>query len=278
MSINFLREALKAIQLVLLSCKIKPMLHLKRPLVVFDLETTGVNPSTDRIVELYMIRLLPDGTRTDLHHLVNPTIPIPEGATEVHHITDEMVADKPTFEQLAKEVYEFIKDADFGGFNSNKFDMPMLVEELMRCNMSLNLLDVKFVDAQRIYHLMEPRNLSAAYQYYCNKNLENAHSAKADTEATLEIILKQAEKYSEFESTPEAIHQFTQQDKMVDLAGRFVRNDKGVVCFNFGKHRGKSFEEVMKTDLGYYDWMMKGEFPQQTKQVMSLLKLKTQFG
>ncbi len=254
------------------------MLNLIKPLIVFDLETTGVNPSEDRIIELYMIKLFPDGKREDLHHFVNPQIPIPKEATAIHGISDEMVADKPSFAALAADIFKFIQDCDFGGFNSNKFDMPMLVEELMRCNFTINLLDVKFVDAQRIYHIMEPRNLAAAYQFYCNQTLENAHSAKADTEATLAIILSQVEKYDELEKSPEAIHKFTKQDTMVDLAGRFIRDEKGIVFFNFGKHKGKTFESVMKTDTGYYDWMMKGEFPAQTKQVMSLLKLKMQYG
>lgn len=250
------------------------MLNLTKPLIIFDLETTGVSTTNDRIVELYMIKLTPDGEREDLHHYVNPTIPIPKGATDVHGISNDDVKDKPTFEQLAQEVYDFIKGCDFGGFNSNKFDMPMLVEELMRCNYEPNLMDVKFVDAQRVFHKMEPRNLTAAYKYYCNKDLENAHSAKADTEATMEIILSQVERYDDLEKTPEGIHAFTGQDRMVDLAGRFVRDNNGVVCFNFGKHRGKPFEEVMSKEHGYYDWMMKGEFPAQTKQVMRLLRLK----
>lgn len=249
------------------------MLELIRPLVIFDLETTGVNPAQDRIVELYMIKIFPSGERKDMHKLINPGIPIPQEATAIHGIHNSDIQDKPSFQDLASEVFNFVKNCDFGGFNSNKFDMPMLVEELMRCGFEPNLLDVKFVDAQRIFHKMEPRNLSAAYRFYCDKELENAHSAKADTEATLEIIMAQVQKYPEIENTPDSIHRFTRQDRMVDLAGRFVKDDKGVVYFNFGKHRGKPFEQVMKEDHGYYDWMMKGEFPAQTKQVMRLLRL-----
>ena len=254
------------------------MLELTKPLVVFDLETTGVSTVNDRIVELYMIKLTPDGERVDLHHYVNPSIPIPAEATAVHGISNEDVKNKPTFNQLATEVYEFIKGCDFGGFNSNRFDMPMLVEELMRCNIEPSLLDVKFVDAQRVFHKMEPRNLTAAYKYYCNKDLENAHSAKADTEATMEIILSQVQKYEELAKTPEGIHEFTGQDKMVDLAGRFVRNKDGDVCFNFGKYKGQSFKAVMEANQGYYDWMMRGEFPAQTKQVMRMLRLQIMNG
>jgi DNA polymerase-3 subunit epsilon len=254
------------------------MLKLKKPLVVFDLETTGISTSNDKIVELYMIKLAPDGSREDMHKYVNPGRPIPPEVTAIHGISDEMVKDKPTFGELAPKIFEFIKGCDFGGFNSNKFDMPMLVEELMRVGIEPDLMGVKFVDAQRVFHKMEPRNLSAAYRYYCDKELLNAHSAKADTEATLEIILAQTERYSEFENTPEAIHEFTKQDQLVDLAGRFVRDPEGVVYFNFGKYRGKKFEEVMKKDHGYYDWMMRGEFPAQTKKVMSILKLKMSNG
>ena len=254
------------------------MLNLTRPLIVFDLETTGINTTTDRIVELYMIKLTPDGEREDVHEYINPGRPIPPEVTAIHGISDEMVKDKPQFGEIAPRIFEFIKGCDFGGFNSNKFDMPMLVEELMRNGIEPDLMEVKFVDAQRIFHKMEPRNLTAAFKYYYQKDLENAHSAKADTEATLEIILAQAERYDEFENTPEAIHKFTNQDKLVDLAGRFVRDDQGEVYFNFGKYRGRKFEEVMKTDHGYYDWMMRGEFPSQTKKVMSLLKLKMMNG
>ncbi len=251
------------------------MLKLTRSLIVFDLETTGINTSEDKIIEIYMIKLFANGKRQDMHHFINPGIPIPSEAMQIHGITDEMVADKPLFSALAKEIFDFIKDCDFGGFNSNRFDLPMLIEELMRCNIMVDLLAVKFVDAQRIFHLMEPRNLAAAYQFYCNKTLENAHSAKADTEATLSILMAQTEKYYVFENTPEAIHKFTKQDMMVDLAGRFIRDENEIIFFNFGKHKGKTFESVLKTEPGYYDWMMRGEFPAQTKQIMSILKLRT---
>jgi DNA polymerase III subunit epsilon len=248
-------------------------LQLHKPLIIFDLETTGVIPSRDRIVELFMIKINPDGTRKELYQRFNPEMTIPAEVTAIHGITNEDVANEPVFKDKAHDIFNFIYQCDFAGFNSNKFDFPMLVEEFYRANVEFDITKCKFVDAQRIYHMMEPRTLSAAYQFYCNKPLDNAHSAKADTEATWEIIQAQIEKYQQIEPNVEYIHKLTGQGNLLDLAGRFIMNDKSQAIFNFGKHKGKTVENVFKTDPGYYDWMMQGDFSLQTKKVLTKLKL-----
>ncbi|MDP2176286.1 MAG: 3'-5' exonuclease [Bacteroidota bacterium] len=248
-------------------------LNLHKPLIIFDLETTGVIPSRDRIVELFMIKVNPDGSRKDYYQRFNPEIQIPAEVTAIHGITNEDVANEPTFKEIAHDIFNFINQCDFAGFNSNKFDFPMLVEEFYRANVEFDISKCKFVDAQRIYHMMEPRTLSAAYQFYCDKTLDNAHSAKADTEATWEIIQAQIEKYQQIEPNVEFIHKLTGQGNLLDLAGRFIMNDKNQAIFNFGKHKGKTVEMVFKTDPGYYDWMMQGDFSLQTKKVLTKLKL-----
>ncbi len=248
-------------------------LILNRPLVVFDLETTGINTSKDRIVELYMIKILPDGSRTELFQRFNPGIPIPPEITAIHGISNEDVASEPSFESKAAELNAFLNNCDFAGFNSNKFDFPMLVEEFYRANIDFEVSKRKFIDAQKIFHFMEPRNLSAAFKFYCNKDLDNAHSAKADTEATWEIIQAQLNKYQQLQPNVDFLHEFSGQNNMVDLAGRMILNDKKEVVFNFGKHKGKKVTDVFKTDFGYYDWMMNGDFPLQTKKVLTQLKL-----
>lgn len=248
-------------------------LTLNKPLVIFDLETTGIIPSRDRIVELYMIKIQVDGTQEHLHHFFNPGVPIPKEASDIHGITDEQVADKPYFKDKAHEINQFLNQCDFGGFNSNKFDFPLLVEEFYRAGVEIDISKRKFVDAQKIFHAMEPRNLAAAYQFYCGKSLENAHSAKADTVATWEIIQAQIEKYENIEGNMDFLHKFSGQENLVDLAGRLIYNPDGKIVFNFGKHRGKPVEEVFKSDHGYYDWMMQGDFPTQTKKILTGIKL-----
>jgi DNA polymerase-3 subunit epsilon len=248
-------------------------LVLNKPLVVFDLETTGINTSKDRIVELYMIKVQPDGSRTDLYQRYNPEIPIPPEITAIHGISDADVANEPVFKDKANELNQFLLNCDFAGFNSNKFDFPMLVEEFYRAGIDFEVSKRKFIDAQKIFHLMEPRNLSAAFKFYCSKDLDNAHSAKADTEATWEIIQSQLDKYTNLEPNIEYLHKFSGQNNLADLAGRLVYNDKQEVVFNFGKHKGKRVEDVFKTDYGYYDWMMQGDFPLQTKKVLTQIKL-----
>jgi DNA polymerase III subunit epsilon len=249
-------------------------LNLKRPLVFFDLETTGISTSTDRIIELCLIKVYPDGKEETLNHRVNPTIPIPADSSAIHGIFDADVADKPTFKELAHELNRFLDNCDFAGFNSNRFDFPMLVEEFFRADVEFEIEHRKFIDVQRIFHVMEPRNLAAAYRFYCNMELENAHSAEADTRATLDVFKAQLQKYDQLEKDIDALHKVSGQSNLVDLAGRIILNDKGQEVFNFGKHKGKLVAEVFKREPTYYDWMMNGDFPRQTKQVITRLRLK----
>jgi DNA polymerase-3 subunit epsilon len=248
-------------------------LHLKRPLVVFDLETTGMSVNTDRIVEFSYIKVMPDGAENIKTLRFNPGIPIPHEVSLIHGIYDEDVKDAPLFKQKAKELAEEFKGCDFAGFNSNKFDFPLLVEEFLRAGVEFDVENRKFVDAQRIFHMMEQRTLTAAYKFYCNKELVNAHSAEADTIATLEVLKAQIERYENLENDVDFLHNFTKQDKNVDLAGRMVYNNDGVPVFNFGKHKGKPVQEVFKTDFGYYDWMMNGDFAEDTKRRLTQIKL-----
>lgn len=248
-------------------------LQLHKPLVIFDLETTGINTSKDRIIELFMIKVMPDGSRVDYYQRFNPGVPIPPDSTAIHGITDADVAHEPLFAAKAHDINNFLNNCDFAGFNSNKFDFPMLVEEFFRAGVEFDTLKRKFIDAQRIFHLMEPRNLAAAYKFYCNRTLDNAHSAKADTEATWEIIQAQLNHYPTLENNIDFLHKFSGQSNLVDLAGRIVYNDKGQATFNFGKHRGKTVAEVLKSEPSYYEWMMNGDFPMQTKKVLTQLRL-----
>lgn len=248
-------------------------LELQRPLIVFDLETTGLNISTDRIVELCMIKIFPNNKQEIKHEYINPTIPIPLEITEIHGITDQQVKNSPTFKDIAKDLEKFIDDSDFAGFNSNKFDFPMLVQEFCRAEIDFAIENRKFIDAQRIFHAKEPRNLSAAYQFYCDKTLENAHSAKADTLATWEIIEAQIEKYDDLKPTVDFLNKLSGNSKLVDLAGRFIKNDAGNVLFNFGKFKGKKVLDILAKEKGYYEWMMRGEFPENTKRVLTRLYL-----
>lgn len=249
------------------------MLNLRRPLVVFDLETTGVSVTHDRIVEICLLKVFPDMREEIRTYRINPGIPIPAGATAVHGISNADVADKPSFKSMAPELHAYLRDCDFGGFNSNKFDFPMLVEEFFRAGIEFDVRACKFIDAQRIYHMKEPRTLSAAYEFYCSRDLENAHSAEADTVATWEIIRAQMNKYQDLPQEIEGLHKLTGQDLLADLAGRLVFNDKGEVIFNFGKHKGRTVKDVLLNEPGYYNWMMEGDFPQQTKNVMSRIRL-----
>jgi DNA polymerase-3 subunit epsilon len=249
-------------------------LNLKRPLIVFDLETTGTSVNNDRIVEFCYIKVMPDGSEHVKTMRFNPGMPIPHEVSLIHGIYDEDVKDAPLFKVKAKELAEEFKGCDFAGFNSNKFDFPLLVEEFLRAGVEFDVENRKFVDAQRIFHMMEQRTLTAAYKFYCNKSLENAHSAQADTIATLEVLKAQLTHYSQLENDIDFLHNFTKQDKNVDLAGRMIYNDAGQPLFNFGRHKGKLVDDVFKTDYGYYDWMMNGDFPEDTKRRLTQLKLK----
>lgn len=249
------------------------MLNLKRPLAFFDLETTGVNVAQDRIVEISIIKLNADGTEETLTELVNPGMPIPAEAAAVHGITDEKVADKPTFKQVAPKIKDFIGDADLSGYNCLKFDVPLLVEEFLRNEEDFEMKNRKVVDVQNIFHKMEQRTLVAAYKFYCDGDLTNAHSAEADTRATLEVLKAQVEKYDELEGDVQMLHDFSKRGSAVDFAGHIVENAQGEAVFNFGKNKGKSVVEVLKTNPGYYSWMMDAQFPSYTKKVLTQIRV-----
>ncbi len=239
-------------------------LQLTRPIAFIDLETTGINISTDRIVEIAIVKISPDGSRLVKRKIINPTIPIPQGAIDVHGITNEMVKDAPTFKQASNEIKQFIEGCDIGGYNSNRFDIPMLVEEFLRCELNIDIESRKLVDVQKVYHLMEQRTLSAAYKFYCQKELEGAHGAEVDATATYEVLEAQIEKYSQIGNTVDSIIKFTGEEQIVDFSRRFIM-ENGVEIFNFGKHKGKPVTRVLKEEPQYYDWMMKGDFALHTK-------------
>lgn len=248
-------------------------LNLKNPLIFFDLETTGVNISKDRIVEISLIKVMPSGQEIEKTLRINPEMPIPAEATAVHHITDEDVKNAPTFKQVAKELGKFFEGCDIAGFNSNKFDIPLLMEEFLRADVNVDLSRHRFIDVQTIFHKMEQRTLVAAYKFYCGKNLEDAHSANADTKATYEVLKAQLDMYPELKNDVEFLSTFSTHNRNVDLAGRIIYNDQKVPVFNFGKYKGVSVEEVLRKDMGYFGWMMNGDFPLNTKQVLTKIKL-----
>ena len=249
-------------------------LKLKRPIIFFDLETTGVDTASDRIVEISMVKIGVDGTKTVKTRRINPEMPIPAEATAVHGITDEDVKDEPTFKQIAKSLAQFIEGCDFGGFNSNRFDLPMLVEEFLRAGVDVDFKNRKFIDVQNIFHKMEQRTLVAAYKFYCDKDLTDAHSAEADTRATYEVLKAQLDRYSELQNDVAALAEFSSRGETVDYAGRIVYNDKGEEVFNFGKYKGVKVSEVFQREPSYYDWMMNGDFPLYTKKVITEIRLR----
>ncbi len=244
-------------------------LNLKRPIVFFDLETTGVDTANDRIVEISMIKIQPDGDEVVRTRRINPQMHIPEQATAIHGITDEDVKNEPTFAQIAKSLAQFIDGCDFGGFNSNRFDLPMLVEEFLRAGVDVDFKRRKFVDVQNIFHKMEQRTLVAAYKFYCDKDLTEAHSAEADTRATYEVLKAQLDRYPELQNDITALAEFSERGQTADFAGRIGYNDKGEEIFNFGKHKGRRVEDVFREDPSYYAWMMNGDFPLYTKKVIT---------
>lgn len=243
-------------------------LTLARPIAFIDLETTGINISTDKIIELAIIKILPDGTKQVKRKLLNPQMPIPKSSTDVHGITDEMVKDAPTFKQVANEIKQFLDNCDMGGYNSNRFDVPMLIEEFLRIGLDFSTEGRKMVDVQKVFHLMEQRTLGAAYKFYCGKTLEGAHSAEVDATATWEILLAQVERYENIGTTIDSIVKFTGEDDIVDFSRRFIKVN-GIEVFNFGKHKGKAVADVLKAEPQYYDWMMKGDFAMNTKQKLT---------
>ncbi len=250
-------------------------LHLNRPIVFFDLETTGTGITQDRIVELSYIKVYPDGREESETIRVNPGRPIPLEASAVHHIYDKDVENEPLFEQIAPRLVSVFENADIAGYNSNRFDVPMLVEEFLRVGINLDLSACKFVDVQTIFHKMEQRTLSAAYQFYCGKELDGAHSANADTRATYEVLKAQLDRYASLHNDIDFLSKFTTQSRNVDFAGRIVYNDHDVEVFNFGKYKGMPVAEVIARDSGYYGWIMQGDFPLNTKNVLTRIRLRT---
>ncbi|RSK40565.1 3'-5' exonuclease [Mangrovimonas spongiae] len=250
-------------------------LNLNKPICFFDLETTGINISKDRIVEISILKVHPDGKEERYTQLVNPTIPIPPETTKVHGISDEDVADKPTFNEIAKEVNNMIKDSDLGGFNSNRFDIPLLAEEMLRAEVDFDMKNRVSVDVQTIFHKMEQRTLSAAYKFYCDKTLEDAHSAEADTFATYEVLKAQIQRYEELENDTKFLAEFSSRKKFADFAGFINYNKKGEECFSFGKHKGKRVVDVLEQEPGYFGWLLNADFPLYTKKVLTAIKLRS---
>ena len=250
-------------------------LNLKNPLVFFDLETTGTNINSDRIVEICYLKVYPNGNEESKTMRINPEMHISEASSAIHGIYDADVADCPTFKDVAKKIASDIEGCDLAGFNSNRFDIPVLAEEFLRAGVDIDLMKHKFVDVQVIYHKLEQRTLSAAYKFYCDKNLEDAHTAEADTRATYEVLKAQLDRYSDvLENDITFLSNYSCHTKNVDFAGRIVYNDQGVEVFNFGKYKGMSVAEVLKKDLGYYGWIMQGDFTLNTKNVLTKIRLR----
>lgn len=246
-------------------------LNLQKPLIFFDLETTGTNITKDRIVELSYIKVFPDGTEETKERRINPEMHIPEESTAIHHITDEDVRECPTFRQIARSLAAIFDGCDIAGFNSNKFDVPLLIEEFNRAGVPFDIEGRRFVDVQNIFHKMEQRTLIAAYKFYCGKNLEDAHSAAADTRATYEVLMSQLDRYENLKNDVQALSDFSTNGKSVDLAARIVLNDCNVPVFNFGKHKGQPVVEVFRREPSFYSWMISGDFPKNTKDVITRL-------
>lgn len=249
-------------------------LKLTRPLAFIDLETTGISITYDRIVEFSVLKVYPDNKTEVFTRRVNPGIPIPAEASKVHGIYDADVKDAPSFKQLAGQLSTFLDNCDLAGYNSNRFDVPMIVEEFLRAEIDFEMKNRKHIDVQTIFHKMEQRNLGAAVKFYCGKEMENAHSAEADIIATYEVLVAQLEKYTDLQKDVEFLHTFSSHNNNVDLSGRIIYNDKGQEAFNFGKHKGKLVDDVFKTEPSYYDWMMKGDFSLHTKKVITSLRLR----
>lgn len=249
-------------------------LALKNPIIFFDLETTGTNILRDRIVEISYIKVMPSGNETERTLRINPGMPIPAEATAIHHITDDDVKNAPPFKQVAQELANVFLGCDIAGFNSNRFDVPMLMEEFLRAGVNIDLSRRKFVDVQTIFHKMEQRTLIAAYKFYCGKDLTEAHSANADTRTTYEVLKAQLDHYPSLKNDIAFLSDFSSQNKNVDLMGRIIYNEAGKEVFNFGKYKGQLVEDVFRRDIGYYSWMMQGEFPANTKQVITNIKLR----
>jgi DNA polymerase III subunit epsilon len=240
-----------------------------------DLETTGINVSSDRIVEISVLKINPNGKEEWMTSRVNPEMPIPPKSTAIHGITDKDVADAPTFKEIAKNLAVFLEGSDLAGFNAIKFDIPVLAEEFLRVNIDFNFRKRKYVDPQVIFHKKEQRTLSAAYLFYCNRELENAHSSKADTEATFEVLKAQLDRYNDLENDIEKLADYSSFNNIADFAGRIIFDENGIEIFNFGKHKGKPVETVFRDEPSYYSWMMNGDFPLYTKKILTEIKLRS---
>ena len=249
-------------------------LNLRKPLIFFDLETTGLNIMTDRIIEIAYLKVFPNGDEESRKMRINPEMPIPAASTEIHHITDDDVRDCPTFKQVAQMLANVFKGCDIAGYNSNNFDVPFLAEEFLRADVDSIFLNSRFIDVQVVFHKMEKRTLEAAYRFYCNAELTDAHSADSDTKATYEVLKAQLDRYPELQNDVEFLSKFTTFNRNVDYAGRIVYNDNGVEVFNFGKHKGKPVEQVLREEPSYYSWMMNGDFPLYTKKVLTSIRLR----
>lgn len=245
------------------------MLQLKKPLAFLDIEATGSNVATDRIVEIAIVKYLPDGNRTVKRKIINPQMPIPPAITDIHGITDEMVQNAPAFKGVAQEIKQFLDGCDLACYNAYRLDIPMLVEEFIRAEVDFDVRNRKLIDVQKIFHTMEQRTLSAAYKFYCNKSLDGAHGAEVDAAATAEILFAQLERYPQLGNNVDSIVKAVGEDNIIDFARRFIYDDKGVEVFNFGKHKGRPIADVLNAEPQYYDWMMRGEFPQNTKQKLT---------
>tara|TARA_R110002020_G_scaffold293535_2_gene508983 strand:- start:87766 stop:88542 length:777 start_codon:yes stop_codon:yes gene_type:complete len=249
-------------------------LNLTRPICFFDLETTGIDVARDRIVEISVLKVHPNGKEEKHTWLVNPTIPIPAETTAVHGISDADVADKPTFKELSSEIYNLIKDSDLAGYNSNRFDIPLLAEEMLRAEVDFDMGNRHAVDVQTIFHKMEQRTLAAAFKFYCNSILEDAHSAEADTIATYEVLKAQLDRYEDLENNMKSLAEFSARKKCADFAGFIAFNKQGEEIFSFGKHKGKLVDEVLDKEPGYYGWIQNADFPLYTKKVLTAIKLR----
>jgi DNA polymerase-3 subunit epsilon len=249
-------------------------LNLNKPICFFDLETTGINITKDRIVEISILKVNPNGTEEKKTWLVNPEIPIPPVVVAVHGITNEKVANEPTFKELAKEINSWIKDADLGGFNSNRFDIPLLAEEMLRADEDFDMKNRQSVDVQTIFHKMEQRTLTAAFKFYCDKSLEDAHSAEADTMATYEVLKAQLDRYENLENDTAFLADFSSRKKLADFAGFIAYDKEGDECFSFGKHKGKKVTEILEKEPGYFGWLLSADFPLYTKKVLTAIKLR----
>lgn len=249
-------------------------LKLNRPICFFDLETTGTDVVNDCIVEIAILKVYPNGNKESKTWLVNPQMPIPPSATAVHGITDEKVANEPSFKELSKQVHSMVKDSDLAGFNSDRFDIPLLAEEMLRAEIDFDMRNRVSVDVQTIFHKMEKRTLAAAYKFYCNKELVDAHSAEADTMATYEVLKSQLERYDELENDVKFLADFTTRKQSVDFAGFIVMNENDEEVFSFGKHKGKRVEDILEEEPGYFGWLLNADFPRYTKKVLTAIKLR----